>query len=246
MRVNPGAANHSISIWHVLSVLGFLFLLVAAGVYCIPNRQLNSFVTASEKQIKVLVAATKIEAGQPLASASLVMERRPVRTLPSDAVSSPRSIEDKVAAGPIPAGFPISLSLLAEPVRAFDSKNFAKSEEPVETFLRLIEPDTAAVKIRYSPLPAKGTRVAVTLGDQHNSSQILADEAWVSAVETDDLTLRLDPAKALLIEAAKSSGPIGLVEIPADGPSPYAGKALVSLAVPGSFAPKDSEWSWVN
>ncbi|MBX7136520.1 MAG: hypothetical protein K1X83_00955 [Oligoflexia bacterium] len=182
---------------------------------------------------EVVVAKGKIEPGQPLEKAPVALERRPVNTLPADAITSLESLKNKIAAGPIPAGYPLALALLADPVvvpAVTEKVDEAPPEDPIETLFREIESETVSVPLTFSSNPPKrGARMAVTLSNTRGETIIVVEESWVASSSGREAVLRLDPTKALLLQSARSLGNFGFIEIPVDGPSPYAGKAVNSI-----------------
>ncbi|MCB0309740.1 MAG: SAF domain-containing protein [Bdellovibrionales bacterium] len=234
MRVHPSALSSSLNKWQFPAVLGFLFVLLLIIIFRGPKETVEAAPAPTEKLIDVLVAYQKIEAGQPFESADIRLDKRPINTLPADAISSFEDIKGKQAAGPIPKGYPLAVALLAEPVPLLNVEQEAPpevfEEDPIDTLLKEIESETVALPLVFASIPPpRGSRMAITLANNRGETIIVAEECWVSSVSGREAVLRLDPARALLMQSAKSYGAFGFIELPIDGPSPYAGSAVNNL-----------------
>ena len=235
MRVHPSVFAPATLKWQLPAALGIIVLLLAAAVLRRPDSEVVVQAVATEKKIEVIVARSKIEAGQPLEKADVALEMRPVSTLPADAISSLDSLKNKVAAGPIPAGYPLALALLADPVVTMPEAPHIDSnlpiESPVDLLLKEIEGETVALPVVFNATPPqRGARMAVTISNTKGGSIIVAEECWVANnANGREAVVRLNPAKALILQAAKAYGTFGFIELPTEGPSPYAGSAVTSL-----------------
>lgn len=233
MRVHPGSIS-SHSRWQIPAALVVLSIILLIVLFRGPRESVVAIQSApTEKRLDVVVARTKIEVGQPLKNADLVIEQRPITTLSSDVISNLDSVRGKVAAGPIPAGYPLALALLADPVAVLPPVEEQPAEipsDPVEELLKAIESETVALPLAFSSVPpARGSRMAITMSNTRGESIVVAEDCWVAGVTGREAILRLDPARALLLQSAKSYGTFGFIEIATDGPSPYVGKAVNSL-----------------
>ncbi len=185
-----------------------------------------------EKRIMVVVARGKIESGQPLEKANVALEERPVSTLPADAIQSLAALKNKVAAGPIPAGYPLAVALLADPVVVLPVKDEAKDEgapsDPIDMLFKEIASETVAVPLNFSSKPPpRGSRIAVILSSSRGESIVVVEECWLAELGGDrQAIVRVDPLKALLLKSSAGLGEFGFIELPTDGPSPYAGKGI--------------------
>jgi hypothetical protein len=190
-------------------------------------------VGAESRTTEVVVARAMIEAGESLDMAKLVLERRPQTTLPPDVITSFEVIRNKVAAGPIPRGYPLALALLADPVVTLPvdpaAVNGASTNDPIDQLLAEIEKSTVAVPVTFlSSAPNRGARIAVALSPDRGRSVLVSEECWVASSSGRDAVLRVNPDIALVLQAAKAYGLFNFIEIPAEGPSPYAGKGITS------------------
>jgi len=235
MRIHPGQITPGLSKWQLPLAGGLLLLLLIVMAFRGSKETTIVQQPVMEKRLDVVVAQARIEAGQPLENAKLVMEQRPVSTLPADAITSLQVLKGKVAAGPIPAGYPLAMALLADPVVVLPVENKPEPEvmpeDPVDTLLRQIESETVALPVTFtSAPPPRGSRVAVTLSNMRGESVVVVEECWVASSSKDrEATLRLEPAKALLLQSARKFGNFGFIALATEGPSPYAGQAVSSL-----------------
>ena len=236
MRVHPSIlAPKSASKWQFPLAFALLIFLLVINLTRGPQKPVEAAQRPIERRIEVVVAQASVEAGQPLEKASLVLEQRPVNTLPADAITNFEVLRNKVAAGPIPAGYPLAMALLADPVPviAVDGKSLEDElpEDPTEMFLQEIERETVAVPVLFkSASPERGARIAITLSLGRSDSLIVIDECWVSKSSGRNATLRLDPQQALIMQDARGHGSFDFIELPPDGASPYEEKAKVGQA----------------
>lgn len=188
-----------------------------------------------EKRINVVVAKGKIESGQPLEKANVALEERPLSTLPADAIQSLDALKNKVAAGPIPAGYPLALALLADPVVVVPVKEENKTQgepaDPIDLLFKEIASETVALPLTFSSKPPqRGSRIAVILSSLRGESIVVVEECWVAELSNErQAVVRLDPIKALFLKSAAGLGEFGFIELPVDGPSPYLGKAVNNI-----------------
>ena len=235
MRVHPSGVSSSINKWQFPIAVGLLLLLLGVVMFRGPKERVVATQAApSEKKVSVVVARSKIETGQALDKADVVLQERPISTLPADAISSLDALKSKVAAGPIPAGYPLALALLADPVVVLPVQESKVKdlipESPIDTLLREIESETVALPTSFNAAaPARGARLAVTIANTRGESIVLAEDCWVASSNGRDAVLRVEPARALFMQSAKGFGAFGFIELPTDGPSPYAGKAVSGM-----------------
>ena len=231
MRVHPIVLAPKAARWHFPLAFGLLFLLLIVTVLRGPRKQVVADQPAV-KMVQVLVAKKTIEPGQPLDKTAFALEKRPINTLPADAITSLDVVKDKVAAGPIPAGYPLAVTLLADPVPLVATASEVAeevTEDPIETLLKELEKDTVAIPLRFTTeAPPRGTRVVVMVPGFKGQPTIVAEDSWVVRATGREATIRLDPAQALVLHVAKarSDGQFAFIEIAADGVSPYAGKGV--------------------
>lgn len=185
-----------------------------------------------EKKIEVVIARQSIETGQSLDKANLVLEQRPISTLPADAVTSFAVLKSKVAAGPIPAGYPLAQALLADPVQVVPAQEEPiEQEDPFDSLLKEIEKDTVALSLSLpAGAPPRGARIAITITKPGGDPVIVVEDCWVAQSNSKDAVLRLEASQALLLQSARSYGGFGYIELPLEGPSPYAGKGVRSMS----------------
>jgi hypothetical protein len=198
-----------------------------------PAAPVTVMTTATNlKLLPVVVALESVSAGESFDRVKLAVESRPESTLPADRIASLDLLKNKVAAGPIPAGNPLSLAFVADnglaPV-AEALGAFSARLDPTDALLSEIENDTVAVPVTFlSVAPQRGSRVAVTLSRSRGESTLLVEECWVAKASGRDAVLRIEPSKALLLQYARALGNLGFIELPLSGPSPYAGKGVRS------------------
>ena len=232
MRVHPSILAPRVPKWHMALVGAVLLVVLGVTLFRGPQKAVVAApAQAPEKKIDVLVARELIQPGQLLEEAKIVTESRPVNTLPADAVTSFDALKNKVAAGPIPAGYPIAMALLAEPVAAApvveENKAEAPPEDPIEILLKEIEKKTVAMPVTFvTESPPRGARVAVTLMKGRGESVLLLEDCWIGKSSGKEAILRLEPAQALIMQSARSYGNFGFIELPREGSSPYVGKGI--------------------
>ncbi len=231
MRVHPTSVSSSWSKWQFPIGAGVLAILLLAVIFRGPSRQVAAAPVPVEKRIQVAIAHSKIETGQPLEKADIRLEERPISTLPADVITSLDALKNKVAAGPIPAGYPLAVALLASPIVVVPQDSISDSpEDPVETLLKEIEPETVAVPVDFNTIPpGRGRRIAVAFLQQGKSPIMLAEEAWIVGVTGREATVRVEPSRALILQVAKGAGKFSFIELPMDGASPFVGQAVKSL-----------------
>lgn len=155
-------------------------------------------------------------------------------TLPADVISSFEVLQGKIAAGPIPAGYPLAIALLADPVvvpvdEVEESEEEVVAEDPIDILLRQIASETVALPISFATeAPQRGARIALTLtkGGAGGESFVLVEECWIEKSQGRQAVVRLDPQEALFLQSARAFGAFGFIEIPADGLSPYQGRGV--------------------
>lgn len=234
MRVHPSIFSQKGRQWQYPAAVGLLLFLLILNLWRGPKQTVNAATQAAplEKKIEVLVVREALQPGQPLEKAKIVLERRPVNTLPSDAVTTFDALKGKVAAGPIPAGYPLAAALLADPVAVVpvsEKQKELKPEDPIETLLKEIEQDTVAVSVTMAANPpGRGSRIALMLSNPRGEPIVVVEDCWISKASGRDALLRLEPQQALLLQSAKGYGNFNFIEIPLEGPSPYAGKGVAN------------------
>lgn len=233
MRVHPSALGSKFPKHKI--IVGVVLVVALIGVPLFTGKKevvVQAPVAPVEKRIDVVIARDPIEPGQPLDKANLVLEQRSINTLPADVITSFDVLKNKVAAGPIPARYPLSMAFLADPVTTLpqvSETETQKPEDPIETLLKEIEKDTVALPINFSSdAPPRGSRLAITLAKGRGESILVIDDCWVSKASGKDATLRLEPAQGLILQSAKSYGSFNFMVLPFEGPSPYLGKGVAS------------------
>lgn len=235
MRIHPTLLTTRGSKWQFPAAFALLLFLVAVNVTRGPREMVIATPQPLEQMVDVVVAQQSIESGSPLEKAALQILKRPISTLPADVISTMDLLKNKVAAGPIPAGYPLARALLADPVAvipvsAAEEAAKAKANDPIDTLLEEIKKDTVAVPLMFpSEAPGRGTRVALALSKMNGDTVLVLEEAWVSESQGQRATLRVDPKKALFIQNVKRLGQLSFIEIPTEGDSPYAGHAVQSM-----------------
>jgi len=227
MRVHPSSVSPKAAKYQIPAAI---VLLLCAGAYNFFGGNAPSSAP-QEKKIEVVVAKAKIDAGTPLEKANVALEFRPVSTLPTDAITSLDNLKNKIAAGPIPAGYPLAVALLAEPAKLLPisekPKEVTKLEDPNEVLLKQLEGTSVAVSLSF-PVepPPRGARLAVTLMAPKGDTVVLVPESWVEKTVGNQATLRVSAEEALFLQSARTMGGFGFVALPPDGPSPYQDKAV--------------------
>lgn len=237
MRVHPSLLAPKITRRQVTIGFGIVSALLLINLVAYPRKQIvqkTNQAAPAEKMIEVVIARTAVEPGQPLEKADLVLEQRPVSTLPTDVVTNFEAVKDKVAAGPIPARYPVSQAFLADPVTvvpvAHNQNAEPVIEDPIETLLKEIERDTVAVTLTFNTeAPQRGSRLALSLPKGKGEPILIVEDCWVSKSNGHEATLRLEPAQALIVQAAKSYGNFNFMELPFEGASPFMGQGMSSI-----------------
>lgn len=230
MRVHPSLIKSGRSKWQYPAIFAFLLILLIVNLIGRPKQVIQN-VRPMERMVKVLVTEKSIEAGQSLETAAIKSEDRPASLVPADAITSIEVLRNKVAAGPIPAGYPLARAFLADPMPILavteDQTKAAVQVDPVDTLLEEIRRDTVAVPVNFSTeAPKRGSRVAVAITGANGQTILLLDKAWISESSGSRATLRVEPTRALFIESARKLGNLSFIEIPVEGESPYSGNAV--------------------
>jgi len=139
-----------------------------------------------------------------------------------------------VAAGPIPAGYPLAKILIAKPVPVVpissEGESIEKQLDPVEALLQDIIPETVALPVIFSgAAPKRGARIALAVSNFSGSTALVLDAAWVSESTGNSATLRVAPDKALYLQSVMKLGALNYIEIPTEGPSPYNGHSIENM-----------------
>ena len=232
MRVHPSILLPKAKRWQFPAILALFLFLIIINLVRGPREVVNAAQVPQpqEKQISVLVAKQLIPAGQSLERANLALEMRAVKSLPADVMSSFDAVRNRIAAGPIPAGYVLSAALLSDPQPVLgpaDVSSVNAMPDPIDLKLKEIEEKTVAMPVTFnSDPPQRGARVALTISNLKGDSVVVMEEAWVSKTSGREAVLRLDPQQALLLQSAKNYGNFNFIEIAASGESPYAGKAI--------------------
>lgn len=237
MRVHPTVLAPKVSKWHVPVAFGVLVFLLGLNLFRGPSKPAVAVQAPIEKRLEVLVAKEFIEAGQPFEKAAIVFEQRPVTTLPADVVTTMDVLKQKVAAGPIPAGYPLAKSLIADAVPVVQTSGKqdagAISEDPIDTILKEIESETVAVQVTFdNSAPSRGARIAVMAnrrGVGDGNPLIVVEDCWVSKSTDKVATLRVDSSRALILTTAMSSAVLSYIEIPKEGASPFLNQGIKSV-----------------
>lgn len=229
MRVHPSVLAPRINKWQ-LPIAGVVGLILLIGFFSSGSK--SEPAKPVEKRIDVVVVKEAVQPGQPIDKANLVLEQRPVSTLPSDVVTSFEAVTNKVAAGPIPARYPLSTAFLADPVTVSAPENNdeqATPEDPLESMLKEIEREKVSVPVTFvTDAPPRGARVAVTLTKGPGEAILVLEEAWISKSASREASILVEPNQALIIQSARSYGNFGFMILPAEGTSPYVGKGVKS------------------
>ena len=219
--------------WQFPAAFVLLLVLLVATIIRGPQEVVVAKPVAPKiKRISVVVVKKPIKAGDRLDRANLVMEQRPVNTVPADVVTAFSALKGKVAAGPIPAGYPLAQALLVDPKPVEVASNEAEEPEvdPLDLLLEEIKRDTVAVPLLFSSTaPPRGTRVALALSGAKGDTVLVLDDAWVSEASGARATLRVEPTRALFLQSARKLGKFSFIEIPSEGSSPYSGHAVKDM-----------------
>jgi hypothetical protein len=230
MRVHPSIISPRASKWQLGA--GVLVVLVIFCVAFFRSPSEKVIIKEGSAQLKeVVVARQAIDTGQPFDKAKLALEQRPVYTLPSDAITSLDLVKNKVAAGPIPAGYPLALALLAEPVPVLapsDPTALSPSEDPIDSMLHEIEKDTVAVQVRFNNqvAPKRGARITILAARSMGDPIVVVEECWVASSEGTTATIRVEPSRALLIRSFSNNESFGFIQLSPSGENPYKGKGV--------------------
>lgn len=233
MRVHPSILAPKASKWQFTIAFCLLAFLLLINVLRGPREVVVADSSQTDKKIEVVVAQKTIQVGEPLDTAALILEQRPINTLPSDVITSFDAVKNKVAAGPIPAGYALAQTLLADPVAnipVVEGPAHLENKDPIDLLLEEIKNETVAVRISFvGGAPPRGTRVALALADKNGGTILLVEEAWIYESQGDAATVRVDSNKALFLQSAKELGRINFIEIPLEGVSPFEGKAVNTI-----------------
>ena len=227
VRVHPNQIKRSGSKWR-LPVAVTLFLLVMGAI--IMRHDGNRADASFQYTLKsVLVVKNSIPAGAQINTDYLVREKRPISTLPEDSITTLEEIQGKFALGPIPAGYPLSASLLVESFEDDESLQVTK-EQLADKRLASISKDTVGISVNFeSVAPSRGDRIALSIRGESGKSVLVADEVWVEESSQTWSRLRVTPATALFLEEAKEIGLFSYFVINEEGPNPFREKAIQDI-----------------
>ncbi len=234
MRVHPGFLAPKRARWQYPAAFALLLFLLVMNILRGPKEAVVAKEMPPVKVNEVIVAKSAFSAGEPLSRDKLVIERRSVNSLPVDAIGSFAEIEGMVAAGPIPAGYPLAKVLVGKPVPiapvSDDAASIDKALDPVEALIQSIIPETVALPVNFAGIaPKRGSRVALAISNHTGDTVLILDAAWVSDSSGSSATLRVPPAKALYVQSVMRLGNLTYIEIPTEGASPYSGHAVENM-----------------
>lgn len=235
MRVHPSILVPQGRKWQWPFLVAILLFVLLMNLFRGP-REVVVAEQSPSKLIEVVVAQESIEAGQALETANLSFEQRPVNTVPADAITSFEAIKEKVAAGPIPMGYPLAMALLADPVElaaAINSSPIVTApEDTLKLLMEEVKRDTVAMPITFrTDAPKEGSRIALSLVPRSKEEEpiLVLEDAWISKSSQRRATLRVEPDRALVIQVAKKYGNFDFIEIPLEGASPYVDRGIYTV-----------------
>ncbi|MCB9029531.1 MAG: SAF domain-containing protein [Deltaproteobacteria bacterium] len=234
MRVHPSFVAPKRKRWQFPAAFGLLLFLLIMNFVRGPRVQVQATqpVEPKVKMQEVLVVTKALQAGEPIEQSSVALEKRPLQTLPSDAISVFTDLQGKVAAGPVPVGYPLAKALITDPVPVVpvsDSESI-KELDPIEMLLEEIMAETVAVPVNFrAKSPPRGTRIALALSGVRGDTVLVLDECWISEGSGNKAVLRVPADKALFLQSIEKLGQFSFIEIPIEGSSPYTGHALEDL-----------------
>ncbi|GEM_PF-3302297 len=236
VRVHPGFLAPKNRRWQFPVAFAVLLFVLVMNLFRGPSTQVSAKEMMPVKVQDVVVIKSPFLAGEPLDKSKLGIEKRAVANLPIDVVSSLTEVEGMVAAGPIPAGYPLARVLMAKPVPILPMSNEVElinhQLDPVEAMLQQIIPDTVALPVSFSSLaPKRGARVALALSNYTGDTSLILDAAWISESSGNTATIRVPPDKALFLQSVIKLSQLSLtyIEVPIEGASPYAGHAIENM-----------------
>ncbi|MDZ4786659.1 MAG: hypothetical protein SGJ02_11355 [bacterium] len=236
MRVHPGFFAPKSRKWQFPAAFALLIFLLAMNVFRGPKEfVVAKEISAPQKLQDVLIVKSAFAAGEPLDKSKIVIEKRAVNSLPVDAVSTFNDIEGMVAAGPIPAGYPLAKVLIAKPVPMIpisaEADRLNKELDPIDVMLQEIMHDTVALPVMFSgAAPKKGERIALALHNMKGDTVLILDSAWVSDSGGSEATIRVPPDRAVYIQSAIRYGSLSHIGISTEGSSPYTGHTVDNLS----------------
>ncbi len=233
MRVHPSLLSTRAAKWQYIAAFGLLIFLLLMTAFRRPQQVVVAPRVDPATLRPVVITQRALGAGEPFDLTQLKIEQRAINTLPSDVVSTFNELKDKVAAGPVPAGYPVSRAFLAEPMPLLPPSESELAltepgkEDPLELILSTIEATTVGVTLDFDRRPPpRGSRVALALIAPSGRMAIVVDDAWVTDSHGGQSTLRVEPTKAVFLQSLKQYGSLTYFDIPSQGPSPYSGQAM--------------------
>jgi len=224
VRVHPTEFKSYGSRWQ--GAVAILLLLVILGMSLFRGSGTSADAALQSVAMKdVVVVRNFIATGTPIVRDDLLVESRPVSTLPADVVTTVADFEGRVAAGPIPAGIPLSKTMLSRPedlVQPESSTGDSETIDPVDLRLNMLRSKRVEVPISFKTrAPEKGTRVALWVQRFNSSPAVVASEAWVASSQGNTSNVLVSPSTALFLEEAKGLGSFSFFVLPHQGESPY-------------------------
>ncbi|RMD87585.1 MAG: hypothetical protein D6808_01195 [Candidatus Dadabacteria bacterium] len=227
MRVHPSNIGGGGSKWKFSALAALLLFLLVVTIAKGPSQQVTATqnVPKQEKMVEVVVAKDHFQAGEPFEGTKVALERRPASSLPPDVVTSLDMVEGKVAAGPIPADYPLVKAFIAEPIPIVPSSKSKETAlvdiDPVESLLREIRSDHVIVPIKFEEKPPpRGSRIAIAIKRGANQALVLSS-AWIESVDGKTAMVLVPASKSMFFGNALLLGSPIYYAINQDGPSPY-------------------------
>ena len=239
MRVHPSIITNSSAKWYFPASVIVLLAILGMNIVRGPNKSATASMPDQASR-QVIVAKVALLPGKKLSKEMLMIDTRPLSTLPGDVVTQWDEVSSQVPLGPIPAGYPLAKALFTDP------KEFNKTQTSAPTQQQLAATANALAEARLSPVrertvavslalkgarPEPGSRVALSLQGPKGNSALVCDEAWIelSDPKSTEILVRVKPVMALFLEEIKSFGTFSYLVIADQGESPFAGQTLASV-----------------
>ncbi|MCB0339235.1 MAG: SAF domain-containing protein, partial [Bdellovibrionales bacterium] len=214
--MHPSLLAPKVKRWQFPVAIGLVVTLLLVTAFRGSDNVIVQQDTRPKEELLTVVVTTKaVGAGDPFDQATLALEPRPINTLPNDVITSFELLDGKVAAGPIPAGYPLALALLAESVPLMAPTDIPSPIEadPFDILIKEIERETVAVPLQFmGNAPERGKRVALAISGRRGETVLVIDDAWVTESSGSMATLRVAPKRALFLQSVKNLGSLTFIE----------------------------------
>lgn len=227
MRVHPNVLHPTNSRWQfALVIVVLVLLMLVPRLFKSSGRGSNSSATSKVLTTDIVMLRVSVIAGTLLDDTLLIKEKRPVPDLPADVITRAQDVIGKRAAGPIPAGYPLSKTFLIteEDYRKENSVDVSAAK------LNAIKGKTVVMILPFkTPLPEKGSRISLHVQGPRGQSVLVAEDAWVEDLTENAARVRVYPQSALFLEEVKTLGQLSYLVIADEGQNPFQGQAITDI-----------------